>query len=66
MVPLRTRAAPPKSGGWVTPFFEDKFGNFMVDVFAKGGAYLLGRKTYEIFASYWPSHNDPKAASRWH
>ena len=49
-----------KSGGWVTPFVEDKFGDFMIDVFAKGGAYLLGRKTYEIFASYWPSHNDLK------
>ena len=49
-----------KSGGWVAPFVEDKFGDFMIDVFAKGGAYLLGRKTYEIFASYWPSHNDPK------
>jgi len=53
-------------GGWVAPYAEQKFGDFMVEVFARAGAFLLGRKTYEIFASYWPrqtEEDNPIAAS---
>ena len=47
-------------GGWVHPFDDEKFGQFMVEVFGRAGAFLLGRGTWQIFASYWPRHDDPK------
>ncbi|MEV0463553.1 dihydrofolate reductase family protein [Nocardia tengchongensis] len=46
-------------GGWSAPFDDDAFGEFMVSVFDRVDAFLLGRRTYEIFASYWPEHNEP-------
>ncbi|WP_218003232.1 dihydrofolate reductase family protein [Nocardia concava] len=46
-------------GGWSAPFGDDAFGEFMISVFDRVDAFLLGRKTYEIFASYWPNHNLP-------
>jgi dihydrofolate reductase len=43
-------------GGWSVPYFDDFMGAVMTE--QMGGKYdlLLGRKTYEIFASYWPQH----------
>ncbi|WP_309230963.1 dihydrofolate reductase family protein [Nocardia sp. SYP-A9097] len=46
-------------GGWSAPYDDDAFGEFMVSVFEKVDAFIFGRKTYEIFNSYWPEHNDP-------
>ena len=46
-------------GGWLAPHFDDEAGAFMVETFAKPDAFLLGRRTYEIFASYWPRVTDP-------
>ncbi len=46
-----------KYGGWVTPFFDEESGKLMGKQM-KPADLLLGRKTYEIFASYWPSHGD--------
>lgn len=45
-----------KYGGWVVPLFDDRLGEIMYEQMAKTRNLLLGRKTYEIFASYWPSH----------
>lgn len=42
-------------GGWLVPHFDDATGQFMTDVFSKVDAFLLGRRTYEIFAAYWPN-----------
>lgn len=44
-------------GGWVTPHFDDVAGEVM-DKQMKPSDLLLGRKTFEIFASYWPKHAD--------
>lgn len=44
-------------GGWVTPYF-DEAGGKLIDKQLKSADLLLGRKTYDIFASYWPSHGD--------
>ena len=41
-------------GGWVFPYFEEEGGALIGDIFARAGAFLLGRTTYEIFAAYWP------------
>lgn len=44
-------------GGWVAPYFDEFYGNVMNEQL-KPADLLLGRKTIEIFASYWPEHAD--------
>jgi dihydrofolate reductase len=44
-------------GGWSAPF-GDEIGGKVMKRLMQPADYLLGRKTYEIFASYWPEHAD--------
>jgi dihydrofolate reductase len=46
-------------GGWLPPFFDGETGQYMNEVFDEAGAFLLGRRTYEAMAGFWPSVNDP-------
>lgn len=46
-------------GGWLVPFFDEEMGKFMVEVFQRADAFLLGRTTYQIFANHWPRVSDP-------
>jgi dihydrofolate reductase len=46
-------------GGWSAPYGDDDFGTTMVGWFANAEAFLLGRKTYEIFSGHWPRVTDP-------
>ncbi|MFH0515574.1 dihydrofolate reductase family protein [Streptomyces sp. M41] len=46
-------------GGWSFTYADDDFGQFMNEVFQRPAAFLLGRHTYDIFASYWPKVTDP-------
>jgi dihydrofolate reductase len=50
-------------GGWLVPHFDDTLGRFMDELVGRADALLLGRKTYEIFAGYWPNAgpDDPMA-----
>jgi len=41
-------------GGWTVPFFDDFLGQTMTEQMSRQFDLLLGRKTFEIFASYWP------------
>ena len=42
-------------GGWQAPLIDDSSGADMFEQAKDMDALLLGRKTYEIFASYWPT-----------
>lgn len=45
-------------GGWIVPYF-DEFGGKVMEKQMKGTYdLLLGHKTYDIFAGYWPDHTD--------
>lgn len=44
-----------KYGGWTVPYF-DEFSGKVMEKQMKPADYLLGRITFEIFASYWPQH----------
>jgi dihydrofolate reductase len=46
-------------GGWSAAYGDDDFGAAVVEWMAQADGFLLGRKTYEIFASYWPQFTDP-------
>lgn len=47
-----------KYGGWTVPYFDEVSGKMMDEQTSKPFELLLGRTTYEIFASYWPQHGD--------
>lgn len=47
-----------KYGGWTVPYFDDFAGKIMAKQMKEPFSLLLGRKTFEIFASYWPEHED--------
>jgi dihydrofolate reductase len=42
-------------GGWQAPLLDQESGNAMFERARSMDALLLGRKTYEIFANYWPT-----------
>ncbi len=46
-----------KYGGWVAPYGDEVYGK-VVQKELKPADYLLGRKTFEIWADYWPEHGD--------
>lgn len=43
-------------GGWSVSHFDEFLGKIMDDQMSKPFDLLLGRKTFEIFAAYWPQH----------
>src|SRR3954470_19067402 len=47
-----------KYGGWTAPYFAevDKAAGEFMAKWMKSTDILLGRKTFDIFAAYWPSH----------
>ena len=47
-----------KFGGWAMPYFDQEFGEEIDHVFKEKCDLLLGRKTYEIFAGYWPYYDE--------
>jgi dihydrofolate reductase len=44
-------------GGWAVPYNDPVMGRAMGERMAKGGTLLLGRRTYEDFAGYWPKQS---------
>ena len=49
-------------GGWAMPFFDTAMAEAIAEAQGKRFGLLLGRRTYDIFAGYWPKiENDPIA-----
>ena len=46
-------------GGWLVPYFDEKLVEVMTEWTKRAGAFVLGRKTYDIFAGSWPNATDP-------
>jgi dihydrofolate reductase len=47
-----------KYGGWTVPYFDEFLGQEMNTQMSRSFDLLLGRKTFELFASYWPQHQE--------
>jgi dihydrofolate reductase len=45
-------------GGWGVPYGDEVLGRAMAERMARPGALVLGRRTYEDFASFWPKQTD--------
>lgn len=45
-------------GGWQAPYDDKVAGQVAEKELKQPVEYLLGRKTFEIFAGYWPKHSD--------
>ena len=63
--PEEDRSDGFEQGGWLVPYADDDMGRAMVGFFEDADAFLLGRRTYELFAGFWPKvtdSNDPIAS----
>ncbi len=50
-------------GGWTVNYWDDRMGQIMDEFMGTPFDLLLGRKTYEIFAAYWPHASDEQGAA---
>jgi dihydrofolate reductase len=46
-------------GGWQAPFSDPAVGEFVTELNSHASAFLLGRRTFDIFRGYWPDQTDP-------
>jgi dihydrofolate reductase len=62
--PDEDRAGGFEHGGWQMPYFDEAAGAAIFEGMASSDGFLMGRKTYEIMAPYWPAQpsDDPFAA----
>jgi dihydrofolate reductase len=51
-------------GGWSFNYWDDIMGQVMGELMARPSELLLGRRTYEIFAAYWPHIKDDPVADK--
>jgi dihydrofolate reductase len=56
--PDEDRSGGFEQGGWQLSYFDDVFGRAIMEGLAETGGFLLGRRTYEIFAAHWPNQPD--------
>jgi len=53
--PDEDRSGGFKHGGWQLPNFDEIGAKAIIEGLTEAGGFVLGRKTYEIFAAYWPT-----------
>ncbi|TMS00506.1 dihydrofolate reductase family protein [Nonomuraea basaltis] len=51
-------------GGWLAPHVDEGFSRIMGDVLDRADGMLLGRKSYDILASYWPDVPDEEGGAK--
>jgi dihydrofolate reductase len=51
-----------RHGGWHLPYFDEIAGKWVVEGYEAAGAFLFGRRTYELLAGYWPNARDEEQA----
>jgi dihydrofolate reductase len=56
--PDEDRSGGFEHGGWSFIFADEDFGRLVAQRFELADAFLLGRRTYDIFAAYWPKVTD--------
>jgi dihydrofolate reductase len=49
-------------GGWTVPYFDESVGAFMDELMGHPFDLVLGRRTYDIFAAYWPTASEEDGA----
>jgi dihydrofolate reductase len=52
-----------RHGGWAMPFMDHAAGEVVDETMAEGADLLLGRRTYDIFAGYWPKQHNAIATA---
>jgi dihydrofolate reductase len=57
--PDEDRTGAFQHGGWSAPYGDADFGETMVGWISRADAFLLGRRTYQIFSGHWPAVTDP-------
>ena len=57
--PDEDRSADFDRGGWQADFWDPESGRALNEIIQRADAFLYGRRTYDIFASYWPTVTDP-------
>jgi dihydrofolate reductase len=57
--PDEDRSGAFAHGGWQAPFPDPAIGEFVVELNSHASAFLFGRRTFDIFRSYWPDQTDP-------
>src|SRR5437763_16933664 len=63
--PDEDRSGGFERGGWAPPQFDEEASTFLNHVYQRADAFLLGRRTYEIFAGSWGTWDDPGDSPIW-
>jgi dihydrofolate reductase len=49
-------------GGWTVPHFDEHLGEVMGELMGKPFDLVLGRRTYDVFAAFWPNASEEEGA----
>ncbi|BAN26768.1 dihydrofolate reductase family protein [Caballeronia insecticola] len=53
--PTEDQSGDFRLGGWIVPYADEAIGQHLQDLLSQPFELLLGRRTYDIFAAYWPT-----------
>jgi len=63
--PDEDRSGGFERGGWVAPYSDGETLTLIGEIYERADAFLLGRRTYEIFAGSWGTWDDPGDSPIW-